>query len=289
MPTSLSSDAPVAWRQLLRDLEVRPSKRMGQNFLTDRAIAERIVAAGGKHTGATIVEVGPGLGILTRALVDAVGPHGEVVAVELDRRLAAHVRDKFGSERTPRVVEGDILRQSIDELVPGGRTYDVIANLPYNITSATLRYFLSGPRPPRSLVIMVQDEVARRIVAEPPAMSILAVSVQLFGVPEIVFGVDRRAFTPSPRVDSAVLRIAVRAEPLLPLDATTAFFELVHAGFGQRRKQLLNSLAAGTNFSKATLATALARAAIAPTTRAQTLTVAEWLRVYHVLHTEEPA
>lgn len=279
--------ARAEWRQLLRDLEVRPSKRMGQNFLVDQGCVERIVDVAALRPGATVVEVGPGLGILTRALLEAVGPDGQVIAVELDRRLAAYLRGVGGAGAALHIVEGDILRQSLSALVPNGDAYAVIANLPYNITSAALRYFLDSPRRPESLVVMVQEEVARRIVAAPPEMSILAVAVQFYSTSEIAFTVNRDAFAPPPNVDSAVLRIVTRTAPPLPPDQATRFFTMVHAGFAQRRKQLSNSLAARLAAPKDALVPALTAASIDPAARAETLTVADWLRLFNVLRARE--
>lgn len=290
MPSSvLPTDSRAGWRRLLHDLEVRPSKRMGQNFLTDEAVVGRIAQVAGLRLGGRVLEVGPGLGILTRSLLDAVGERGHVTVVELDRRLAAHLREAYAANPALRVVEGDILRQSLRSLVPDDGAYAVVANLPYNITSAVLRYFLEDARRPASMVVMVQDEVARRIVAQPPEMSILAVAVQFYGEPEVAFTVDRAAFTPRPRVDSAVVRIEVRRVLPLSGEQVAHFFTLVRAGFAQRRKQILNSLAARLPVSKDVLASALTRAGIDPTSRAEALSVGDWVRLSNAVAAWTPA
>lgn len=282
-PASGVGAAPVAWRDVLRDLALRPSKGLGQNFLTDRGVVERIVAAAQVRPGQTVVEVGPGLGVLTRRLLAAVGARGQVVAVELDRRLAAYLREDLGTHPALDLVEADILARPPETLVPGDTPYDLVANLPYSVTSAVLRHFLDRPRRPRAMVVMVQREVAERIVARPPAMSVLAVAVQFYGEPAIVFRVGRGAFLPSPKVESAVVRVTLRPAPLLPEDELPAFFRLVNAGFAQRRKQLLNSLAARLPLDKGALATALTTVGIAPDRRAETLAVAEWLALHRAL------
>ena len=288
------ADAPgdrAATSALLRELAVRPSKGLGQNFLTGGRIVARIADAAELAPGATVVEIGPGLGVLTTELLARVGPAGRVIAVEFDRRLAAHLREEFAAAHPAgaalEVVEADVLRRPPPALVPGEAPYALVANLPYNITSATLRHFLDSPRRPSRLVVMVQREVAERIVARPPAMSILAVAVQFYGAARIVLYVGRGAFLPRPKVDSAVVRVDTRPRPPLPEGEIPAFFALVGAGFGQRRKQLLNSLAAGLGLPKPALAAALTAAGIAPDRRAETLTVEEWLALYEGLRTED--
>lgn len=278
--------APPRWGALLRELAVRPSKGKGQNFLTDRGIVARIADAAGLGPGATVVEVGPGLGILTAELLARVGPTGSVIAVELDRRLAAHIRDEFAAAPNLTVVEGDILRQSPSFLLaeqPGDTPYSLVANLPYNITSAVLRHFLDSPRRPQALTVMVQREVAERIIARPPEMSVLAVAIQFYGVPSIALRIAPGAFIPRPQVDSAVLRVALHPAPPLAAEETPRFFAIVSAGFGQRRKQLGNSLAAGLPIEKGALIAALIAAGIDPARRAETLAVADWLTLHAAL------
>ena len=286
----VATDAPTAGlRALLRELEERPTTGLGQNFLTDRRLVARVADAAGLVAGATVVEVGPGLGVLTGELLDRVGPSGRVVAVEVDRRLAAYVREQFGGHPALAVVEADVLARAPEALVPGAGPYSLVANLPYSITSAVLRHFLDSPRRPAQLVVMVQREVAERIVARPPAMSLLAVAVQFYGEAAIALRVGRGAFVPVPRVDSAVVRVAVRERPPLPEAEIPRFFALVGAGFGQRRKQLANSLAAGLALPKERLAPALAAAGVAPDRRAETLDVAEWLGLYAALRDQLPS
>lgn len=285
-PALQAAGAPPHWRALLRDLAVRPSKGKGQNFLTDRGIVARIADVAGLPPGGVAVEVGPGLGILTAELLARVGPTGRVVAVELDARLAAHVRAEFGADPALRVVEGDVLRHApaaLLEGLPATTPYALVANLPYSVASAVLRHFLDSPRRPATLTVMVQREVAERIVARPPAMSLLAVAVQFYGTPTIALRLGPGAFIPRPRVDSAVLHLVCHPAPPLPGAETPAFFALVAAGFGQRRKQLGNSLAAGLALPKEIVAGTLAAAGIAGERRAETLGVAEWLALHAAL------
>ena len=262
------------WRALLDELGVRPSRSKGQNFLHDPAIVRRIAEASEIAPGELVLEIGPGLGVLTRELAARAG---RVIAVELDRRLAAHLAGAgiAGVD----VVEADILATDVAVLT-GGQRYVVVANLPYNIAAAVIEHLLSSPARPQRLLVMVQREVAERIVARPPKMSILAVAVQFYGRPRVVLRVGPGAFIPAPKVESAVLRIDVAPEPPLPERAQAGFFRLVRAGFGQRRKQLANALAAGLRQPKATVEAALHEAGIAPERRAETLTVDDWLRLY---------
>lgn len=266
------------WKTVLRELGITPSRQLGQNFLVDMDVLADIVATAGVNVGETVVEVGPGLGVLTAELATAVGPTGHVVAVELDRRLAAYLPTQFVNIPHVRIVSADILRTDPLELT-GGTSYVVVANLPYKITSAAFRFFLEHPHPPERLTTLVQREVAERIVAVPPEMSVLAISVQFFGTPQLVRTVPPEAFVPRPAVTSAVLTIA-RHEPLLPRAQWRGFFALVQAGFGAKRKQLHNSLTDRLRAPREAVDTALAAAGVDGIRRAQTLTLDEWLALY---------
>ena len=265
---------------------MRPRKALGQNFLVDPSVPPRIAAAAALAPGDLVVEVGPGLGVLTAALAAELDPTagGRLLAVELDRNLLPPLQARFAATPAVQLINADILDLSLPELV-GSRPYHVVANLPYYITSAILRHFLEADPPPTRLVVMVQREVAERIVATPPAMSLLAASVQFYGLPRLMFRVPPGAFHPVPTVESAVLRIDVyppNERPVVVPDVA-AFFAIVRAGFGQRRKQLGNSLAAGLNLDKATIAAALTTADLDPSRRAETLTMAEWGALAKVL------
>lgn len=262
------------WRAILRDLGITPSRRMGQNFLVDRGVLAEIVEAAGVQPGQTVIEVGPGLGILTAALADAVGPSGRVIAVELDKRLAEYLHTAFAGS-TVRIVQSDILRTTPEELVSDA-PYVVVANLPYQITSAAFRHFLEATHSPSRMTVLVQREVAQRIVATPPDMSILAVAVQFFARPEIALSVPPEAFVPRPTVQSAALTLDVHPPPL-PRPRWTGFFALVQAGFGAKRKQVHNSLMERLRLPREEISGALDAAGIDGMRRAQTLTLDEWL------------
>lgn len=231
--------------------------------------------------GDVVLEVGPGLGHLTHVLAER---GAQVAAVELDHELAARLRNEFRDTQV-QILQGDFLsRGPRDWLNLAGlepARYKVVANLPYYITSAILRHLLEADLPPSQLALLVQREVARQIVARPPRLSLLAVSVQFFADPRIVAVVPAGAFYPRPKVDSAIVALAVkrRAAGVDP----SRFFEIVRAGFGARRKQLLNSLAAGLGMEPRAVARSLVRARIQPTRRAETLALEEWLALYSAL------
>jgi 16S rRNA (adenine1518-N6/adenine1519-N6)-dimethyltransferase len=273
---STSADAERNWRAQLDALGLTPSKGLGQNFLHDRGVVRRIVEIADIGPSATVLEIGPGLGVLTRELAATAA---RVVAVEVDSRLAQHLRERVPNNVT--IVEADALRIDPSELV--WSEYVVVANLPYSIANAILRRMQEAQPPPSSLTIMVQLEVAQRIVASPPHMSVLSVAVQFYGAPRIALRVGGGAFIPPPNVESAVLRIVTHAPPL-PRAEHTAFFRVVTAGFAQRRKQLVNTLAAGLQLERRLVIDVLEHAGVAPTERAERLSVADWVRLYQAVY-----
>lgn len=276
-------------RRLLREAGLRPRKGLGQNFLTDPGVPPRIADAAELAPTDAVIEVGPGLGVLTLELASRLDPAtGCLVAVELDADLLPILRTRLAPYQQVRIVRGDVLALSPTELLAhcGGKSdYKVVANLPYYITSAVLRRFLSAEHPPTRLVVMVQREVAERIVAAPPEMSLLAVSVQFYGTPSIVFYVPPGSFHPPPKVESAVVQIDVYPPAVRPVAVADEehFFAVVRAGFGQKRKQLGNTLSDGLRLPKPDALEALARAGVEPTRRAETLTLHEWAALAAVL------
>jgi len=263
------------WRERMTALGVEPSKALGQNFLHDRAIVRRIAEAAGVEPGETVLEVGPGLGILTEELAARAG---RVVAVELDRRLAVHLPEVMPAN--VEIVEGDAL--ALDLAALAGPRYSVVANLPYSVGTAIVRRLQEADPPPRALTVMVQREVAERMTAAPPEMSLLGVAVQFYGSPRVLFRVGGGAFIPPPRVESAVVRIETR-EPPLPRAEHAAFFRVVQAGFSQRRKQLANALSSGLPAGRDEVVAALERAGVRPVERAERLRVADWVVMYRAL------
>jgi len=272
-PTSLMSET----RALLDRYGLSARKGLGQNFLIDRGVLDKILAAAAVEQKDTVVEVGPGLGVLTKALVQRAG---RVIAVELDRKMVALLRETLAGVPNVEILERDILKTPVEDLVAG--PYKVVANLPYYITSAVLRHFLEAARQPKSLVIMVQKEVAKQVVAKPPEMSLLSVSVQFYSVPKVMSPVPAGAFYPPPKVDSAILRIDVLPHRRLPPDREAIFFKLARAGFSTRRKQLGNALSSGLGIEKAAAVGLLRQSGIDSARRAETLTIDEWLSLLRI-------
>jgi 16S rRNA (adenine1518-N6/adenine1519-N6)-dimethyltransferase len=272
-------------RRLLREFDVQPRKSLGQSFLVDRRALERIVEAAELGPEDIVLEIGPGLGTLTRLLA---AEAGRVVAIELDRRLVEILKQTLTDLPNVEIIHGNILELNPADLLErqrGSFQYKVVANLPYYITSAILRHLLTAKVKPKLMVVTVQLEVARRITAEPGDMSLLAVSVQFYGRPRIVTRIKASAFYPSPQVDSAVIRIDVGDQPFVEVDDADSFFEVVRAGFTQRRKQLRNALSAELALPASEVAQALSRVGVNPKRRAQTLSVEEWVRVWKEMQT----
>jgi 16S rRNA (adenine1518-N6/adenine1519-N6)-dimethyltransferase len=233
----------------------------------------------------TVVEVGPGLGVLTEELAKRAG---RVIAIELDEKLAAALGERLLEQTNVEIVAANILDADLAELLGDAATsgYKVVANLPYYITSLVLRRFLETPLRPGTMVVMVQREVAETIAAQPGRMSLLSVSVQLYGAPEIVAIVPASSFHPPPSVDSAILKVTATTSQGLAVADEAGFFALVRAGFSASRKQLGNSLAQGLRRERDDVLPTLAKAGIDPKRRAQTLSVGEWRRLWEVYEGE---
>ncbi len=256
----------------------RAKKSLGQNFLVDPQAARKIVDAAALRQDDTVLEIGAGKGALTALLARRAK---KVVAVEIDASVLPVLRDTLRGLENVEIVHADILGQALDTLVAA--PFQVVANLPYYITSAVLRHVLEGTPRPTRLVVTVQRQVAQRIVAAPGKMSLLAVSVQFYGTPRIVARIPPGAFRPIPKVHSAVVRIdCFESLPWEQVDEKT-FFGVVRAGFAQRRKQLHNALAGGLALSAQQVHAALAAAHIEARRRAQSLSIAEWVTLSNAL------
>jgi 16S rRNA (adenine1518-N6/adenine1519-N6)-dimethyltransferase len=276
---------PAEIRRTLRQAGLHARHSLSQNFLVDVDVLEAILAEAAPAPGGQVLEIGPGLGFLTAGLLDA---GAMVTAVELDRGLAGFLRDRFGAalgQAGPgslRLIEGDALDQPLTRLLP--EPYDVVANLPYHITSPILHRLLERPPRPRRLVLMVQREVAERIAARPGSLSYLSVFVQYHAAVRIVRRVAPAAFEPAPAVDSAVIVIEpFAADDRLEPAAEEALWRLVQAAFRERRKMIHNVLSRQLPVPGERIAAALAEAHIDPDRRPQTLAVGEWLRLLETL------
>ncbi len=288
---------PAAVRRTLRAAGLRPQRRFSQNFLVDVEILEAILDAAGASPGRTVLEIGPGLGILTGGLLEA---GAALTAVELDRGMVEHLAAAFepaiaAAEDGPRpptpnppgtlrLVAADILDADLPRLlVP---PFDVVANLPYHVTSPILHRLLGVEPRPERCILMVQREVAERVAAKPGAMSYLSVFVQYHAAASVVRTVPRDAFEPAPEVESAILALDVRPADgpgRLPAEMEDHLWRLVQAGFRERRKMLRNVLGRQLPVGQDRVDAALAAAGIAGDRRPQTLSVAEWIGLLGVL------
>ena len=277
--------SPINVPTLLKKYDLRPSKGLGQNFLVDENALRKVVNAAEIGEGDVILEVGPGLGSLTRYLTSSAQ---RVIAVELDEKLLPALHETLVPFENVEIVMGDILKLDPGKLLISHHTlaaknYKVVANIPYYITSAVIRHLLEAEIKPQLIVLTVQREVAERICEQPPNMNLLALSVQVYGQPNIAAKIPAGAFYPPPKVDSAVVKIELFSEPHIPSGQLSTFFQLIKAGFGQKRKTLRNTLSAGMHWSKEETEAILAEVGIDPQRRAQTLALAEWQTLTRVV------
>jgi 16S rRNA (adenine1518-N6/adenine1519-N6)-dimethyltransferase len=260
---------------------VRPTKSLGQHFLSDYGVVNRIVAAAAAGPTDVVVEVGPGLGVLTERLADTAG---RLIAVEIDAKLAQRLRGQLAEKTNVTVVEHDVLAVTPRALlaeagIAEDAAYSVVGNLPYNAGAAILRHFLEADNPPRSIVAMLQREVADSIAGGPGKMSLLGVSVQVYARVRKLFNVPPRAFYPPPRVTSSVIRLEALERPLIAPNQREAFFRVVRAGFSAPRKQLRNTLAQGLGVPAAQVSAMIQTADLEPTLRPQDVPLEGWLRL----------
>jgi 16S rRNA (adenine1518-N6/adenine1519-N6)-dimethyltransferase len=263
---------PLNAAALLKRHGLRADKSLGQNFLQDPFALDSIASAAEIKSTDMVLEIGPGLGSLTRYLAAAAS---QVVAVELDRKMIPALQAVIAPYPNVRVLQGDILKLAPRDLITE-KDYLVVANIPYYITSAVIRHLLESDPKPRRIVLTVQKEVAERICAKPGDMSLLSLSVQVYGKPHIAARIPAEAFFPAPKVDSAVLSIDIYPSPLINPELLGAFFRLIKAGFSQKRKTLRNSLSAGLHITPGTAEDMLRKVNIDPQRRAETLSIAEW-------------
>ncbi|MFC1987991.1 16S rRNA (adenine(1518)-N(6)/adenine(1519)-N(6))-dimethyltransferase RsmA [Chloroflexota bacterium] len=271
----------------LRRFGLRARKGLGQHFLIDEEARGLIISAAQLDPTDVVMEIGPGLGVLTGELARQAG---WVIAIELDNKLAVILRQSLASFSNVTIINENVLKIDPSALlqehfrpeVHSSTNYKVVANLPYYITSPVLRHFLEASVKPQIMVVMVQKEVAEEIVAKPGRMSLLSVSVQLYGEPTIIGYVPSRCFYPAPEVDSAILKIALYPQPALDIADIESFFNLVRAGFSAARKQIGNSLSQGLELPKADALSLLEKAGIVPQRRAETLSLEEWIHLWQV-------
>jgi len=259
-------------KKILKAFGVYSRKDLGQHFLIDEGVLDTILDTARVTPRDNVVEVGPGMGILTRELLKRAR---EVTAIELDRGMIQVLKTACMKYKNLQIQNKDVLKYNPNDL----GQYKLVSNLPYYITSPTIRHFLEADNKPTDITILIQKEVADRICAKPGRMSILAVSVQFYGAPNYITTVPRTAFFPAPQVQSAIVQIKVYKRPLYDVD-TQIFFRIVKAGFGEKRKQLINSLSGGLMLNKETIERILEQAHVDKEARAETLSLDDWHNIY---------
>jgi len=252
--------------------------KLGQNFLRNTTVLEKIIKTSDLKDDDFVIEIGPGEGVLTEELSKYAN---KVIAIELDDNLIPLLEKKFADKKNVEIIHDDILKINLSELIAGYKlqttNYKLIANIPYYITSPIIRLFLEQTIQPKEIILLIQKEVAERIAAKAGQMSILAVSVQYYGSAEIMFEVDKNSFFPVPKVDSAVIKIIPQKK--FNKETDKKFFRIVKAGFSAKRKTLLNNLASSLQLDKNAVSAKIETAGISPTVRAQELSIENWKKL----------
>jgi len=270
----------------LRANQIWAKRTMGQNFLVDEQALAQIVAAADIQSTDTIVEIGPGLGVLTAELSKRAG---KVIAIEKDDILAQVLNDEIRMRNDEQMSNVEILNQDALEFDPESYklkagSYKLVANIPYNITSLIIRKFLEEENKPEIIVLLVQKEVAERIIAKPGDMSLLAVSVQFYAKVEIVAIVPKESFFPTPKVDAAIIKLVSKSDSKqVSKTEEKDFFRIVKFGFAAKRKTLENNLSAGMHIKKDDARDIIKKAGFAPNIRAEGLSVLDWLKLFETL------
>lgn len=265
------------------------SKSLGQNFLINPSVCPKMAEQSGAKKGVGVIEVGPGIGVLTCQLAERAD---KVVAIELDKRLLPVLDETLAEYDNIRIINDDILKIDLKELIEtefSGMEVVVCANLPYYITSPVIMKLLEDRLPINALTVMVQKEAAQRICAEVGSRQsgAVTVAVNYYAKPQILFGVSAGSFMPAPKVDSAVIRLDILKEPCVQVEDEELFFRVVKAAFSQRRKTLPNSLSAGLQISKLTVTNALNRANVPVNYRAEQLTMEQLAKISNAIGSEQ--
>jgi 16S rRNA (adenine1518-N6/adenine1519-N6)-dimethyltransferase len=263
------------WIALLRTLGIKPSRAMGQNFLVEPEIVRHIADVSGVNSGSRVIEVGPGLGILTRELLRR---NCTVTGVELDDELATYLENDLRDDTRFDLVRKDARHVDV-AAITAGQPYQVVANLPYSVATVIIRHFVESENPPTSLTIMVQREVAERMTATPPDMSLLGLATRLYTDASIQFIVPPDSFLPPPKVESAVLTLDVRVDTGMNQFERDRLFELATMSFQRKRKTIANGLSQGLGLDKSEIEARLTDAGIDVMRRPQTLDLDDWIRL----------
>lgn len=260
-------------KALLKKYNAQPVKMFGQNFLIDQSAIKKIIEAADLNPNNIVLEIGPGLGVLTQELAKGAK---KVIAIEKDTKMVEILQESLKGFNNIEIIQGDALKMTDIQPVS---SYKVIGNLPFYLTAPIIRQFLEAENPPQEMTLIVQKEVGQRICAKPPKMSILAVSVQIYSQPKVVSYISKKSFWPSPKVDSAIIKISsIRSSQSQGIDKDL-FFKVVKAGFSHPRKQLINNLAEGLEMDKEKVRQWLLKNKIEPAQRAETLKIEDWLNL----------
>ncbi len=268
-------------KEILKAHNLEPKKYLSQNFLVDRGVYNKIIAAAELEKTDQIIEIGPGLGFLTNELAKAAG---QIWAIEIDKGLASALRSVEAVTPNLKIINKDIMRVKLVDLPEFDikRPYKVVANIPYHLTAKIIKKYLSDRLKPQRLVILVQKEVADRILATAGKHSLLSLSVQYYGTPRLISYVNKKSFYPAPKVDSAIIVIDI-FEKDIDLKEEKKFWQLVRIGFSAKRKKLISNLSAGLGIDKKKLADIFSRIGIQSGARAQHLSLAQWLELSQLI------
>ena len=258
-------------KNLLQEYNIRPNKLMGQNFLINPRVLQKIIETADLKND-IVLEVGPGLGTLTQELAKKAK---KVIAVEKDKQMNEVLKETLKDFKNVEIIEGDILKilKQKPSILKSSK-YKVVANIPYYLTSPLIRMLLESANPPEEIILMIQKEVAQRITAQPPKMNLLAVSIQFYAQPKTISYVSKASFWPEPKVDSAIIKIS-NIEKIKEIDQER-FFKIIKAGFSSPRKQLANNLSEKLKIDKGEIKSALAKCGLNPQARAESLRIENW-------------
>ncbi|MCK4454343.1 ribosomal RNA small subunit methyltransferase A [Candidatus Parcubacteria bacterium] len=264
-------------KEILKKYNIRPSKKFGQNFLIDKSVIGKVIKSANLKPFDTILEIGPGIGTLTIELSKQVK---KVIACEKDPKMCEILNETLENLNNVKIIQGDILK--IKSQIP--KSYKIVANLPFYLTAPVIRKFLEpGDVKPRQMILIVQKEVAQRLYAKPPKMSILAVSVQFYAQVKIIDYISKKSFWPEPKVDAAIIKIIPRSSTYYSAGFCERFFRIVKAGFSHPRKQILNNLSDGLKLNREKIKKWLSQNKIQPSQRAEILTIKDWLNLTKTL------
>jgi 16S rRNA (adenine1518-N6/adenine1519-N6)-dimethyltransferase len=260
-------------KNLFKEHHLKPNKYLGQNFLISQNTLNKIIKAAHLSPQDTVLEVGPGLGVLTESISLKAK---KIISIEKDKNMVKMLQEILKNQQNVKIIQEDILKTEIKKLKI--KKYKIIANIPYYLTSPFIRKFLESTMPPQEMILLMQKEVAKRICAFPPKMSLLAVSVQLYAQPKIISAVSRKSFWPQPKVDSAIIKITNIKKPQNII--IEDFFKIVKAGFSHPRKQLINNLSSNFIAEREEIKNILDKLEISQSVRAESLSLQNWQDIY---------